>query len=417
MNLADTVEQADFRARARAFIREHAPWDQVAIARKLRFAGKPFENEADWIALSKRWQRTKHEAGWACLVWPSEYGGRGLTPVENVIFQEEEGPFVELNGPFMISQGFIAPTLMAFASDEDKRRFLPAIARGENVWCQMFSEPAAGSDLAGVRLRAEKVEGGFKLNGQKLWTSGAHYAEWGMALVRTDAEAVKHKGLTMLYLDMESPGLTVRPIAELSGHAHFNEVFFDDVFVPDAQVLGGVNNGWKVALTTLMNERMTIGASTPMGFEEIFELANQPDASGARPIDSEAVRLKLADWYAKDCGVRFGVQRLLTALAEGGEPGPEASVGKLVGANTTQEIAAFGLDLLGSRALVRSEGDDPAYCFHWMFHFGALHRIEGGTDEILRNVLAERVLGLPPEIRVDKGAFKDVPSAPPAGSR
>lgn len=415
MDLHDSPEQAAFRARARAFIRAHAPWEQAAQVRKLRYAGKPFADEADWIALSRRWQRAKHDHGWACLVWPREYGGQGLSPIENVIFQEEEQAFVELNGPFMISQGFIAPTLMSVASDAQKRRLLPPIARGDEVWCQMFSEPATGSDLAGVRTRAEKVAGGWKLKGQKVWTSGAHYAEWGMALVRTDADVVKHKGLSMMFLHMQSPGVTVRPIEELSGHAHFNEVFLDDVFVPDEQVLGGVNNGWRVALTTLMNERMTIGASTPMGFEEIFELALQPDADGRAPVESENVRLKLAEWYTKDCGVRYGVQRLLTALANGGEPGPEASVGKLVGANATQEIAAFGLDLLGNRALAQAAGDDAAYFFHWMFHFGALHRVEGGTDEILRNVLAERVLGLPPEIRVDKGAFKDVPTAPPVG--
>jgi alkylation response protein AidB-like acyl-CoA dehydrogenase len=414
MDLSDTAEQAAFRDRARAFIREHAPWDQLQQARKLRYAGKPFEHEADWIALSKRWQKTKHDHGWACLVWPKDCGGQGLSPIENVIFQEEEGAFVELNGPFMISQGFIAPTLMGFASEAQQREFLPPIARGDTVWCQMFSEPGAGSDLAGVRTRAERVDGGWKLKGQKVWTSGAHYAEWGMALVRTDPDVVKHKGLTMLFLKMDSAGVTVRPIEELSGHAHFNEVFLDDVFVPDAQVLGAVNQGWMVALTTLMNERMTIGASTPSGFDEIFELALQRGADGRAAIDSESLRLKLAEWYTQDCGIRHGVQRMLTAIAAGAPPGPEASVGKLVGARLTQEIAMHGLDLLGNRALAQGDGDDEAYCFHWMFHFGALHRVEGGTDEILRNVLAERVLGLPPEIRVDKGAFREVPTAPPA---
>jgi acyl-CoA dehydrogenase len=412
MNLADTPEEAGFRARSRTFIRAHAPWDAAAQARRLRFAGKPFDNDADWIALSKRWQRTKHAHGWACLVWPREYGGQGLSPAENVIFQEEEGVFVELNGPFMISQGFVAPTLMRFASESDKQRFLPRIASGEEIWCQMFSEPGAGSDLAGVRTRAEKVDGGWKLYGQKIWTSGAHYAQWGMALVRTDPSVAKHKGLTMVFVAMDSPGLSVRPIAELSGHAHFNEVFFDGVFVPDAQVLGEVDDGWRVALTTLMNERMTIGASTPMGFDEIFALALEPDASGRAPIESEALRHKLAEWYAKDCGIRHGVQRMLTALAQGQQPGPEGAVAKLVSASTTQEIAACGLELLGNRGLAQAPGDDAAYLFQWMFHYGALHRIEGGTDEILRNTLAERVLGLPSEIRVDKGAFKDIPTAP-----
>ena len=412
MDLSDTTPQAEFRSRARAFILEHAPWNAESVIRKLRFAGKPFDKDADWIALCAAWQRSKQAHGWACLVWPQEYGGQGLSPVENVIFQEEEGIFSELNGPFMISQGFIAPTLMSFASDAQRRMFLPEIARGDVIWCQMFSEPAAGSDLAGVRTRADKVEGGWKLYGQKVWTSGAHYAQWGMALVRTDPGVVKHKGLSMMFMCMDDPNLKVRPIAELSGHSHFNEVFLDGVFVPDEQVLGAVNDGWRVALTTLMNERMSIGASTPLGFEEIFELALRKDDSGQAPIESEALRLKLADWYAKDCGIRYGTQRMLTAIARGGQPGPEGAVAKLVGASTTQEIAACGLELLGNRALVQSDEDDDIYRFQWMFYFGALHRLEGGTDEILRNTLAERVLGLPPDVRLDKGPFKDVPTAP-----
>lgn len=413
MNLTDTPEQAEFRARARDFIRRHAPWDALPLVRKLRFAGKPFASEDEWLTLSRAWQKTKQTHGWACLVWPQACGGQGLTPVENVIFQEEEGAFAELNGPFMISQCFIGPTLMSFATPEQKQRFLPEIAGGDTVWCQMFSEPAAGSDLAGVRTRAEKVEGGWKLYGQKVWTSGAHYAQWGMALVRTDPDVVKHKGLSMMFMAMDAPGLTVRPIDELSGHSHFNEVFLDGVFVPDEQVLGAVNDGWRVALTTLMNERMSIGAATPLGFEEIFELATQRDADGRAPIDSESLRLKLAEWYAKDCGIRHGTQRMLTAIASGGHPGPEGAVAKLVGASTTQDIAACGLELLGHRALAQAPGDDAAYTFHWMSHFGALHRIEGGTDEILRNTLAERVLGLPADVRLDKGPFKDVPTAPP----
>lgn len=411
MNLHDTEAQARFRARARAFIRDAAPLDAIDTVRKLRYAGKPLADD-EWLALARRWQKTKYDAGWACLVWPREYGGQGLTPTENVIFQEEEGPLSELGGPFMISQAFIAPTLMAYASDEQKRRFLPGIASGEVVWCQMFSEPAAGSDLAGVRTRAEKVDGGWKLYGQKVWTSGAHYSEWGIALVRSDPDVAKHKGLTMVFFDLRTPGLTTRPIVELSGHSHFNEVFLDGVFVPDAQVLGGVNDGWRVALTTLANERMAIGASTPLGFEEIYNLCLQPQADGTRPIDSPAVRLKIADWYVRHSGARHGVQRLLTQLARGGEPGPESAVGKLVGARMIQDIGVFGLDLLGERAL--DADDDDAQRFHDLLHFGAVHHVQGGTDEILRNVLAERVLGLPPEQRADRGAFRDIPTAPPA---
>lgn len=410
MNFTDTPEQAAFRAAARAWIAAHAPWQHLERIRKLRFAGLPFADEHEWLTIAKAWQRKKYDAGWACLVWPTEYGGRGLSPSENVIFQQEEGPYAELFGPFMIGQGFVAPTLMAFAAEAQKRDFLPRLASGENIWCQMFSEPGAGSDLAGVRTRAERCEGGWRLNGQKVWTSGAHHSEWGIALVRTDPDAVKHKGLTMFIVDMAAPGLTVRPIRQLSGSTHFNEVFFDDVLVPEAHCLGEPNDGWRVALTTLMSERMSIGASTPTGIDEMLALALKRDAAGAAPIDSEDVRLRLADWYAKSSGIRFGVYRMLTALARGGSPGPEAAVCKLVGATATQDIAAYGLDLLGARGHA-ADTDDDAWLFHTLFAFGALHRLEGGTDEVLRNILAERVLGLPPDIRADRGPFRDIPTA------
>jgi acyl-CoA dehydrogenase len=410
MNFTDTPEQAAFRAAARCWIRDNAPWAHVDRIRKLRFAGLPFDDEHEWLTIAKAWQRKKYDAGWACLVWPAEYGGRGLSPSENVIFQQEEGPFAELFGPFMIGQGFVAPTLMAFASEAQKRDFLPPLASGEHIWCQMFSEPGAGSDLAGVRTRAERCEGGWRLNGQKVWTSGAHHSEWGIALVRTDVDALKHKGLTMFIVDMSAPGLTVRPIKQLSGSTHFNEVFFDDVLVADEQCLGAANEGWGVALTTLMSERMSIGASTPTGIDEMLALALKRDDEGAAAIDSEDVRLRLADWYAKSSGIRFGVYRMLTALARGGAPGPEAAVCKLVGATATQEIAAYGLDLLGARGRA-ADDDEDAWLFHTLFAFGAVHRLEGGTDEVLRNILAERVLGLPPDIRADRGPFRDIPTA------
>jgi len=409
MTLTDLPAHEQFRAAARDWIRRHAPWERLGKIRQMRFAGQPFATEHEWLQVARDWQRKKFDAGWACLVWPEAYGGRGLTPTENVIFQEEEGPFVELFGPFMIGQGFVAPTLMAYASEEQKRLYLPPLASGDSIWCQMFSEPGVGSDLAGVRTRATRCEGGWLLAGQKLWTSGAHHSDWGIVLVRTDADVAKHKGLTMFFVDMRSPGITVRPIRQLSGVSHFNEVFFDGVFVPEAQRLGPVDQGWKVALTTLSNERMTLGASTPVGFEEIFALASRAGAQGQAPIESEDVRLRLAEWYAKVTGMRFGVYRILSTLERGGQPGAEVAVGKLVGASTTQAIAAYGLDLLGARGLAID--DDEVRQFHSMFSFGAIHRLEGGTDEVLRNILAERALGLPAEPRMDRGPFRDVPTS------
>jgi alkylation response protein AidB-like acyl-CoA dehydrogenase len=412
MTLDDLPAHASFRSAARDWIARHAPWDRLAQVKQLRFAGQAFEHEHEWLALARRWQQLKYDAGWACLVWPVEYGGRGLSPTENVIFQEEEGPFAELFGPFMIGQGFVAPTLMAYASEAQRRLLLPPLASGAAIWCQMFSEPGAGSDLAGVRTRAVACEGGWRLQGQKVWTSGAHHSEWGIVLVRTDPGAPKHKGMTMFFVRMQAPGITVRQIKQLSGASHFNEVFFDDVFVPDEQRLGGVDDGWRVALTTLTNERMTLGASTPVGFDEVFELARRAAADGHAPIESEDVRLRLAEWYAKVTGMRFGVYRMLSAMARGRPPGAEVAVGKLVGAGTTQAIAAYGLEMLGARGRVAHPEDDDVRQFHSMFSFGAIHRLEGGTDEVLRNILAERALGLPAEQRTDRGPFRDVPTAP-----
>jgi acyl-CoA dehydrogenase len=411
MNLTDLPRQAAFRLQAREWIQEHAPHEHLGRIRRMRFAGQPFDTEQEWLDVARRWQRKKFDAGWACLVWPCEYGGQGLSPTENVIFQEEEGPFAELFSPFMIGQGFVAPTLMAYASEAHKRCFLPPLASGESIWCQLFSEPGAGSDLAGIRMRATPCDGGWRLTGQKVWTSGAHHSSHGIVLTRTDAEVPKHKGMTMFFIDMASPGITVRPIRQLSGISHFNEVFFDDVFVPDDQRLGEVGGGWQVALTTLSNERMTLGASTPLGFDELFGLALRPAGAGKAPIDSPGVRERLAEWYAKVTGLRYGVYRILATLERGERPGPEVAVGKLVGARTTQDIAAFGLDLLGARGRAAA-GDDEVSQFHEMFCFGAIHRIEGGTDEVLRNILAERALGLPPEPRADRGPFRNVPCAP-----
>jgi alkylation response protein AidB-like acyl-CoA dehydrogenase len=411
MTLDDLPADEAFRAEARDWIGRHAPWDDLAQVKQARFAGQPAMPDDEWLALARRWQLAKHRAGWACLVWPVEYGGRGLRPTENVIFQEEEGPFAELDGIFMIGQGFVAPTLMAYASEEQKRRLLPPLASGEAIWCQLFSEPGAGSDLAGVRMRAQRCEGGWRLAGQKVWTSGAHYSDWGIVLARTDADVPKHKGLTMFFVPMNAPGITVRPIRQLSGVPHFNEVFFDDVLVPDAQRLGAANDGWKVALTTLTNERMTLGASTPVGFEELFELTLRTAEDGRAPIESEDVRLRLAEWYAKVTGMRFGVHRMLSAMANGGQPGAEVAVGKLVGASVTQAIAAYGLELLGAQGRAVDPSDELARQFHNMFSFGAIHRIEGGTDEVLRNILAERALGLPAEPRADRGPFRDVQTA------
>ena len=426
MNFDDTPDEARFRAEARAWIQANAPKHLQAELALAGF-GQPPLRSGDVLAASKAWQKTKSDAGWACLHWPVDYGGRGASPIERVIWQQEEGVYGKLAGSFIIGQGMIAPTLMAYAAEPHKQRYLPPLASGEEVWCQLFSEPAAGSDLAGLRTRAERVAsssggvggaggtgdpgGDWVINGQKIWTSGAHYADFGMILTRTDPGVAKHDGLTMFFFDMKSPGIVVRPIKQANGQSGFNEVYFTDVRVPDHQRLGAVGQGWRVSLTTLMNERLSIGAGMPTGFPELFDFCRTFDTGDGLAIDNPAVRAKLATWAVRTSGLKYTAYRSISALSKGQTPGPENSIGKLVAGTTLQEIAAFALDLQGaSGALVDAAQPSASARFQAMLLRSPATRIEGGTDEILRNIIAERVLGLPPDLRADRGMpFNEIP--------
>ena len=418
MNFDDTPDEARFRAEARAWLQANAPRHLQAELEVAGF-GQPALRSGDVLAASKAWQKTKSDAGWACLHWPVEYGGRGASPIERVIWQQEEGVYGKLAGSFIIGQGMIGPTLMAYAGEPHKHRYLPPLASGQEVWCQLFSEPAAGSDLAGLRTRAERAagnsgdpDGDWLINGQKIWTSGAHYADFGMILTRTDPTAAKHDGLTMFFLDMKSPGIEVRPIKQLNGQSGFNEVYFNDVRVPDHQRLGRVGQGWRVSLTTLMNERLSIGAGMPTGFPELFDFCRTFDTGDGLAIDNPAVRAKLATWAVRTSGLKYTAYRSISALSKGQTPGPENSIGKLVAGTTLQEIAAFALDLQGaSGVLVDAAQPSAAARFQAMLLRSPATRIEGGTDEILRNIIAERVLGLPPDLRADRGMpFNEIPA-------
>ena len=426
MNFDDTPDEARFRAEARAWIQANAPKHLQAELALAGF-GQPPLRSGDVLAASKAWQKTKSDAGWACLHWPVDYGGRGASPIERVIWQQEEGVYGKLAGSFIIGQGMIAPTLMAYAAEPHKQRYLPPLASGEEVWCQLFSEPAAGSDLAGLRTRAERVAsssggvggaggtgdpgGDWVINGQKIWTSGAHYADFGMILTRTDPGVAKHDGLTMFFFDMKSPGIEVRPIKQANGQSGFNEVYFTDVRVPDHQRLGAVGQGWRVSLTTLMNERLSIGAGMPTGFPELFDFCRTFDTGDGLAIDNPAVRAKLATWAVRTSGLKYTAYRSISALSKGQTPGPENSIGKLVAGTTLQEIAAFALDLQSaSGALVDAAQPSASARFQAMLLRSPATRIEGGTDEILRNIIAERVLGLPGDLRADRGMpFNQIP--------
>ena len=400
MDFNDTTQEAAFRAEAKA-------WLEANVPTREELAG------LDEIQAAKLWQKRKYDAGWACIRWPEEYGGRGASAIEQVIWNQEEGRFAVPGSVFGIGQGMAAPTLMAWASEEHKRKHLPPLASGEHIWCQLFSEPAGGSDLAALRTRAERDGDEWVINGQKIWTSGAHYSDYGIIVLRTDPNVPKHKGLSYFFLDMKVPGIDIRPIKQISGGANFNEVYFTDVRVPDDQRLGAVGQGWQVAITTLMNERAAIGGGGGgVGFKQVFDLARKVEIDGEPAIRDKNVRAKLATWYAQEAGLRFTGYRSMTALSRGATPGPENSIGKLVGASKTQDMASFAMDLLELSGAV----SDPAFAeahgaYQATFMGSPGGRIAGGSDEIMLNILSERVLDMPQDVRVDKGIpFNEVPT-------
>ena len=411
MDFNDTPAEATFRDEARAWIAANAPTYLEDSLSRSGF-GSTRTGDHDPITEAKKWQKKKADAGWACIQWPEEYGGRGATPIQSVIWNQEEGVYGKLSGSFIIGQGMIAPTLMAFAAEDHKRRYLPKLASGEEIWCQLFSEPHGGSDLAGLRTRAVRDGDEWVLNGQKIWTSGAHYSDYGMVITRTDPEVAKHKGLTMFFLDMKSAGVDIRPIKQANGDSSFNEVYFDNVRIPDHQRLGEVGDGWRVSLTTLMNERLAIGGGIATGFPEMHDLVQAARVASGTAIDNPAVRSKLADWHCKAAGLRNTGWRAMTALSKGETPGPENSIGKLVAGGMMQDIAKYAIDLQGlAGAIVDPEVAEGSARFQAMLLRSPAVRIEGGTDQILRNIISERVLGLPEDMRADKGLpFNKIPT-------
>ncbi len=404
MDFGDTPEEATFRAEARAFLDAHMPPKQGRITSRAMTA-------AD-VTASKAWQRIKAEKGFAGILWPKEYGGREGTPMQQIIFGQEEDRYAVPTTVFNQGVGMAMPTLMSFGTAEQLARYPRPALMGDEVWCQLFSEPAAGSDLAGLRTRAVQDGGDWVINGQKIWTSYAHFADFGMMVARTDPELPKHQGMTFFIVDMRTPGIEIRPIRQISGSSNFSEVFFTDVRIPDSQRLGGVGEGWKVALTMLANERFTVGRAEGPDFEDIFALARSVDLDGKRAVDDSAVRERLARWYVQSAGLRYTRLRSQTALSRGKAPGPENSIGKLVSAPKLQEIATFGIDLIGMAGAI-SDPDIAAMngWFQQALLYAPSKRIAGGTDEILRNIIAERVLGLPGDVRADKGLpFNQIPT-------
>ena len=399
MDFEDTPQEAHFRTEVKAFLAANAPRRKPGEAVGYRSG----QSSAGALERARAWQAKKHAAGYAGITWPKEWGGRGGTPIEQVIYNQEEARYLVPRGFFEIGLGMCIPTLCTWGTPAHRERYAPLALRGEQVWCQLFSEPAGGSDLAGLRTRAEKQGDDWIINGQKIWTSGAQYSDYGILVARSDPGLPKHKGLTFFFLDMKSKGVEVRPIKQISGESHFNEVFFTDVRIPDSQRLGPVGKGWEVSLTTLMNERLAVGDAPGPDFGEIFELVRGLDLEDGPAIKNQAVRDKLADWYVRTQGLKYTKFRTMTRLSRGQTPGPEASIGKLVSASKLQDIASFGMDLLGMAGIMTDEAGMPAHAlFQQALLYSPALRIAGGSDEILRNIIAERVLGLPGDVRVDK---------------
>ncbi|WP_066777913.1 acyl-CoA dehydrogenase family protein [Sphingomonas sp. CCH5-D11] len=397
MDFNDSPEEAEYRTTARAWLEKNSAEHKTM-------------NHADDMAAGKAWQKRKAEAGYAQITWPKEWGGAGGTPIQSVIFGQEEAKFPVQYGYFTIGLGMCVPTVMAFANDETKKRFVGPALRGEEIWSQLFSEPAGGSDVAAIRARAVRDGDDWVVNGQKVWTSGAHYSDYGIVLVRTNPDVPKHKGLTMFWLDLKSPGVEIRPIHQMSGGSNFNEVYFTDVRIPDSQRLGAVDDGWKVALVTLMNERLAVGGASGASPKEILALAKDLDAADGPLVKDSAFRQRLADWYVQSEGLKNTRMRTMTALSRGQTPGPESSIGKIIAANVLQDLGNAAVEAEDQYGII----NDPALLpLKGLFQASVMSapglRIAGGTDEILKNIIAERVLGLPGEIRTDKdAAFKDL---------
>ena len=399
------ITEDEFRAEAEAFLSAHAPlrgedrltWGQGSDNVGL-FAEKTPEQERAEVEAAKAWRQKVFDAGFGWISGPEQYGGRGLpTAYERLWSSVESRYVVPSQAPFGIGLGMVAPTILAHATESVKERYLRSMWRGEIVGCQLFSEPGAGSDLAGLQTRAERDGDEWVVTGQKVWTSGAQYSDIGEIICRTDPDLPKHKGLTGFVVDMHAPGVEVRPLRQMTGGASFNEVFFNEVRVPDDHRLGDVNQGWTVALTTLMNERAAIGGggaasgASIMGTARLIELARHMGRA-SDPI----VRQQLASVYIHGAVARYTSQRAMAKIQAGQLPGPEMSIGKLSLTMNMQRVADLVASVLGPK-LVADAGEWGAYAWAEFVLGVPGMRVAGGTDEVMKNIVGERVLGLPKE--------------------
>jgi alkylation response protein AidB-like acyl-CoA dehydrogenase len=377
MDLTFNERETAFRDEVRAWFAENHP------------GAEPTDGDEDaHFAWRRDFQRRMNDGGWAAVHWPPEYGGRGATLTESAIFFEELGRSWAPLPANVLGLLLAGPTIMTYGTQEQKDRYLTPILTAEEIWCQGFSEPDAGSDLASLKTRAVKDGDDWVVTGQKVWTSGAQYSKWCMLVARTDSEAAKHKGLTYFLMDMEQDAVQVRPLRQITGESEFNELFIDGARIPDENVLGGVGNGWKVALTTLMNERSGLAFFLQVRLRQTLDRLIQ-EAAARDLLDDPFVADKLGEMHLKAEVLRLTAYRGLTAIEKYGQPGPEGSLTKWMWSDANQQLTQLAADILGPTAL--QDGD------RWSYELlrARGNSIEGGTTEVLKNIVAERVLGLP----------------------
>ncbi|MGE0681566.1 MAG: acyl-CoA dehydrogenase [Candidatus Binatia bacterium] len=395
MDFSFTPEQEAFRQELRSWLAINVP----PAARTLRHL-QPHASQEDLLFL-KSWQRNVHESGWTGISWPKEYGGRGASLVERMIFDQE---MAAAKAPALLNVlglEIVGPTIIVHGTEEQKQAHLAKILSGDEIWSQGYSEPNSGSDLASLQTRAVDQGDYFMVTGQKVWTSLAFYADWCLLLVRTNPEAPKHQGLSCLLVNMKSPGITIKPLRTLTGDSEFNEVFFEDVKVPKVNLLGEKDQGWRVIVTSLMFERQGLGFyftfAQKRAYEDLADAAQQTRRHGQAVTADPHLRQKLAQAYIECELLKLNNYRALTRLLRGNPPGPEGSLPKLQWAETNQRMQELAVDIQGDYGQLY-QGDtrvsDDAY---WQYGFlrARANSIEGGTSEIQRNIIAERVLGLP----------------------
>ncbi len=400
MDFDDSPEEAAFRAEARAWLDEHA----IPKGHADDFSRGFFELDADWNLLgarSRAWQRRLFDAGWAGVSYPKEFGGRGGTTMQELIFAQEMANYGVHTGTFAVAHTMVGPAILEFGTQAQKDRHLEAMLCGDEEWCQLFSEPGAGSDLAGLSTRAVRDGDEWVVNGQKVWTSSADRSQWGILLARTDPDVPKHRGITYFLLDMATPGIEIRPLRQMTGDSHFSEVFLTDVRIPADNVLGGeagINQGWRAAMHTLANERNMIGSAS--SDDDLIGLVALARSRGLE--DDPDVRQELALVHTDAALLDYLGYRMQTALSRGEAPGPETSVLKLVYGRFLRRTTGLAKRLMGAEGMLTGENGEWSGYFGYRFLWAPHSGIAGGTNEVQRNIIGERVLGLPSEPRPDR---------------